>query len=50
MGGIGGGPSREGAALKGVDEGAYGCLNREVGGHHSLKNLRERTVEDDDPK
>jgi len=49
-GGIGGGPSREGAALEGMDQGANGCLSREAGGYHSFKDLRERSEEDDDPK
>jgi len=49
-GGIGGGPSGEGSALKGMDQGAYGCLRREAGGYHSLKDIRERSEEDDDPK
>jgi len=49
-GGIGGGPSGEGAALKGMDQGANGCLSREAGGYYSLKDLRERLEKDDDPK
>jgi len=33
-----------------MDEGAYGRLSREAGGYHSLKDLRERPEEDDDPE
>ena len=49
-GGIGGGSPREGPTLEGVDEGADCRLGREVGGYHSLKNFRERSKEDDNPK
>jgi len=49
-GGIGGGPPRAGPALKGMYEGAYCCLSREARSYHPLKDFRERTEEDDDPK
>jgi len=49
-GGIGDGSTREGSALKRMDEGAYRCLGREAGGYHSLKDHRERLKEDDNPK
>ena len=49
-GGIGGGPPREGPALKGVDEGAYRCFGSKAGSYHSLKDFREGSEEDDYPK
>jgi len=33
-----------------MDEGAYRCLGQKAGGYHSLKDLRERSKEDDNPK
>ena len=49
-GGIGGGSPREGPPLKGVDEGAYHCLGRKAGSYNSVKDFRERSEEDNNPK
>jgi len=48
--GVSSGPPRKGSAVEGVDEGAGYRLGREAGSYHSLKDLRERPKEDDDPE